>query len=239
VQRHNLLEARQLTAQMFDAVRDLLGDRDLLVTTGTIIDATWIAAPSSTKNATRTRDPEVRQTRKGTSWYFGMKGHIGTDLQIGCPTGLTDGPPPASLPHGDHRFPRPSRRANASAGSRHTRQSVRARPAIAPHVQRMVDPPRLQLPSRKVALAHVYHSAAPWISRPMGSEMTRVAFGADAEFMRRTQDDQTLQRVMQILQTARTPRDLFGNLERRAVAVPATPNVAMVASGNASTALCV
>ena len=78
------------------------------------------------KNATRTRDPEVRQTRKGTSWYFGMKGHIGTDLQIGCPTGLTDGPPPASLPHGDHRFPRPSRRANASAGSRHTRQSVRA-----------------------------------------------------------------------------------------------------------------
>ncbi len=145
------------------------------------------------------------QTRKGTSWYFGMKGHIGTDLQIGRPTGLTDGPPPA----------------------------------IAPHVQRMVDPPRLQLPSRKVTLAHVYDSAAPWISRSMGSEMTRVAFGADAEFMRRTQDDQTLQRVMQILQTARTPRDLFGNLERRAVAVPATPNVAMVASGNASTALCV
>ena len=76
--RH-LLEAHALTAQMFDAVRDLLVDRDLLVTTGTIVDATLIAAPSSTKNATKTRDPEMRQTRKGKSWYFGMKCHIGTD----------------------------------------------------------------------------------------------------------------------------------------------------------------
>nr|MCU0617742.1 IS5 family transposase [Gemmatimonadaceae bacterium] len=76
--RH-LLEAHQLTARMFDAVRDLLVDRDLLVTTGTIVDATLIAAPSSTKNATKTRDPEMRQTRKGKSWDFGMKCHIGTD----------------------------------------------------------------------------------------------------------------------------------------------------------------
>ena len=76
--RH-LLEAHSLTAQMFDAVRDLLVDRDLLVTTGTIVDATLIAAPSSTKDATKTRDPEMRQTRKGKSWYFGMKCHIGTD----------------------------------------------------------------------------------------------------------------------------------------------------------------
>ena len=64
--RHQL-EAHQLTAQMFDAVRDLLADRDLLVTTGTIVDATLIAAPSSTKNATKSRDPEMRQTRKGKS----------------------------------------------------------------------------------------------------------------------------------------------------------------------------
>ena len=78
--RH-LLEAHQLTARMFDAVRDLLVDRDLLVTTGTIVDATLIAAPSSTKNTTKTRDPEMRQTRKGRSWHFGMKCHIGTDPQ--------------------------------------------------------------------------------------------------------------------------------------------------------------
>jgi IS5 family transposase len=78
--RH-LLEAQQLTAQRFDAVRDLLAARDVLVTTGTIVDATLIAAPSSTKNATKTRDPEMRQTRKGQSWYFGMTCHIGTDPQ--------------------------------------------------------------------------------------------------------------------------------------------------------------
>ncbi len=76
--RH-LFEAHALTAQMFDAVRDLLVDRDLLVTTGTIVDTTLIAAPSSAKHATKTRDPEMRQTRKGKSWYFGMKCRIGTD----------------------------------------------------------------------------------------------------------------------------------------------------------------
>lgn len=52
---------------MFDAVRDLLAARDVLVTTGTIVDATLIVAPSSTKNATKTRDPEMRQARKGHS----------------------------------------------------------------------------------------------------------------------------------------------------------------------------
>jgi IS5 family transposase len=78
--RH-LLEAHQLTAAMFEAVRDLLVDRDLLMTTGTIVDATLSAAPSSTKNTTKTRDPEMRQTRKGNPWYFGMKCHVGTDPQ--------------------------------------------------------------------------------------------------------------------------------------------------------------
>jgi IS5 family transposase len=76
--RH-LLEAHQLTAQMFDAVRDLLVDRDRLVTTGTIVDATRIAAPSSTKHATTTRDPAMRQTRTGRTWHVGMTGHLGTD----------------------------------------------------------------------------------------------------------------------------------------------------------------
>lgn len=76
--RH-LLEAHDLPAQIFAAIRDLLQRRGLLVKQGTIVDATIIAAPSSTKNATQTRDPEMRQTRKGNTWYFGMKLHIGTD----------------------------------------------------------------------------------------------------------------------------------------------------------------
>ena len=76
--RH-LLEAHQLTAAMFAAVKTLLEDKHLLLKAGTIVDATIIAAPSSTKNASKARDPEMKQTRKGKQWYFGMKLHVGTD----------------------------------------------------------------------------------------------------------------------------------------------------------------
>ena len=76
--RH-LLEKHRLTEGIFEAVKDLLTEHHLLLRAGTIVDATIIAAPSSTKNATRTRDPEMKQTRKGRSWHFGMKLHIGTD----------------------------------------------------------------------------------------------------------------------------------------------------------------
>src|SRR5215470_3021443 len=76
--RH-LLERHKLTEGIFAEVRALLEERRLLLHSGTIVDATIIAAPSSTKNASETRDPEMKQTRKGKSWYFGMKLHIGTD----------------------------------------------------------------------------------------------------------------------------------------------------------------
>ena len=78
--RH-LLEQHQLTAAMFDAVKTLLTEKRLLLKAGTIVDATIIAAPSSTKNATKTRDPEMKQTRKGNQWYFGLKIHVGTDTR--------------------------------------------------------------------------------------------------------------------------------------------------------------
>ena len=78
--RH-LLERHQLTARMFDAVRGLLERKGQLLKAGTIVDATIINAPSSTKNATGTRDPEMQQSRKGKTWYFGMKVHVGTDLR--------------------------------------------------------------------------------------------------------------------------------------------------------------
>lgn len=67
----------------------------------------------------------------------------------------------------------------------------------------------------------VFDSAAPWISRSLGYEMTRVAFGADADFLRRTQDDSALQRAMELLQGARSPREVFAKLEKRAIEVPA------------------
>jgi len=78
--RH-LLERHQLTEQLFDAVRGLLATKGLLLTSGTIVDATIIHAPSSTKNADKARDPAMKQTRKGNQWYFGMKAHVGTDVQ--------------------------------------------------------------------------------------------------------------------------------------------------------------
>ena len=80
--RH-LLEEHGLTESIFEAVKDLLEEQRLLLRSGTIVDATIIAAPSSTKNATKSRDPEMKQTRKGKSWHFGMKLHIGTDCRGG------------------------------------------------------------------------------------------------------------------------------------------------------------
>ena len=76
--RH-LLEQHRLTAAIFAAVKELLTAKRLLLQSGTIVDATIIAAPSSTKNAAQARDPEMKQTRKGNAWHFGMKLHVGTD----------------------------------------------------------------------------------------------------------------------------------------------------------------
>lgn len=80
--RH-LLEAQELTRKIFEEVSDLLSERKLLMREGTIVDATIIAAPSSTKNARKERDPQMHQTKKGNQWYFGMKAHIGVDKQSG------------------------------------------------------------------------------------------------------------------------------------------------------------
>jgi IS5 family transposase len=76
--RH-LLEEHRLTEGIFALVRALLETRGLLLKAGTIVDATIIAAPSSTKNAAGARDPEMKQTRQGNTWHFGMKVHVGTD----------------------------------------------------------------------------------------------------------------------------------------------------------------
>jgi IS5 family transposase len=76
--RH-LLERHQLTERMFAEVRNLLEEKRLLLKSGTIVDATIIAAPASTKNAEKARDPEMHQTKKGKDWHFGMKAHVGAD----------------------------------------------------------------------------------------------------------------------------------------------------------------
>lgn len=76
--RH-LLEEHELTKAMFERINGMLEGKGLLLRSGTIVDATIIAAPSSTKNGTESRDPEMKQTKKGKNWHFGMKVHVGTD----------------------------------------------------------------------------------------------------------------------------------------------------------------
>lgn len=80
--RH-LLEAHGLAARMLAAVNATLAARGLLLKEGSAIDATLIAAPSSTKNSTGSRDPEMHQTKKGQQYYFGMKAHVGVDAHSG------------------------------------------------------------------------------------------------------------------------------------------------------------
>src|SRR6186713_2553063 len=80
--RH-LLEANDLAEDILKAVNKHLQRKGLLLKRGSIVDATLIAAPSSTKNADGERDPEMHQTKKGNQWYFGMKAHIGVDAHSG------------------------------------------------------------------------------------------------------------------------------------------------------------
>jgi len=80
--RH-LLEKHELAAPMLATVDAVLQAHGLMLKTGTVVDATLISAPSSTKNISGTRDPEMRQTKKGNNWHFGMKAHIGADADSG------------------------------------------------------------------------------------------------------------------------------------------------------------
>jgi len=77
----HLLERHDLARQIVGQVMSYLQEKGLMLRQGTIVDATIIAAPSSTKNAEDKRDPEMYQTKKGNEWYFGMKAHIGVDAQ--------------------------------------------------------------------------------------------------------------------------------------------------------------
>ena len=80
--RHRL-EKHKLAEQILETVNQLLTERGLLLKAGTAVDATLIAAPTSTKNKDKARDPEMHSSKKGNQWYFGMKAHIGVDAESG------------------------------------------------------------------------------------------------------------------------------------------------------------
>ncbi|MDR5880512.1 IS5 family transposase [Caballeronia sp. LZ032] len=80
--RH-LLQAHGIAAQILAVVNEILSDKGLMLKAGSAVDATLIAAPSSTKNGSGKRDPEMQSTQKGRNWYFGMKAHVGVDAESG------------------------------------------------------------------------------------------------------------------------------------------------------------
>jgi transposase, IS5 family len=108
-----LLLEHDLTRSLFEEINAHLSEQGLLMRKGTIVDATIIAAPSSTKNEGKTRDPEMHQTKKGKAWHFGMKAHIGVDAEsglvhsvIGTAANVSDITQAGALLHGDeaHAF---------------------------------------------------------------------------------------------------------------------------------------
>jgi IS5 family transposase len=105
--RH-LLEQNNLGEEIFEAVKAHLKANGMAMKQGTIVDATIIAAPSSTKNKAGERDPEMHQTKKGNQWYFGMKVHLGVDSESGLihsvettAANVHDLTPAAELLHGE------------------------------------------------------------------------------------------------------------------------------------------
>ena len=132
--RH-LLEEYKLAAQILVVVNDLLRDKGLMLRSGTVVDATLIAAPSSTKNASGERDPEMHQTKKGNQWYFGMKAHIGADADSGLvhtvkatAANASDVTEANSLLHGDESV------AFGDAGYQGAAKRPNAKPGVEWHI---------------------------------------------------------------------------------------------------------
>ena len=108
--RH-LLEKHDLAVAIFAEVNAVLSEKGLSMKRGTVVDATLIAAPSSTKNEDKKRDPEMTQTKKGNQWHFGMKAHIGVDAETGVvhtlvttSANVSDVTQAHALLHGEERF---------------------------------------------------------------------------------------------------------------------------------------
>lgn len=111
LQFRHLLEEHGLTEQIFKVINQTLSERGLFLKAGTIVDASLIAAPTSTKNKSRARDPEMHSSKKGNQWFFGSKFHIGVDHETGLVHTLkvtsghvSDIAEAASLLHGEEQF---------------------------------------------------------------------------------------------------------------------------------------
>lgn len=143
-----LLLANDLTKALFDEINAHLAEQGLLMRAGTIVDATIIAAPSSTKNEGNARDPEMHQAKKGNQWHFGMKAHIGVDAEsglvhtvVGTAANVNDVTQAGALLHGDEMA------AHGDAGYRgvHKREEAQGphwHVAMQPGKRKQLDPTR-------------------------------------------------------------------------------------------------
>ena len=114
--RH-LLEKHALTQRIFEEINAHLAEKGLFMREGTIVDATIVAAAPSTKNKAKQRDPEMKQTRKGNQWYFGMKAHIGVDAVTGLThTVVATSANVADVTMADHLVRDDDKRVHADAG---------------------------------------------------------------------------------------------------------------------------
>jgi len=111
LQFRHLLEQHGLCEQIFQTINQTLGERGLFLKAGTIVDASLIASPTSTKNQSQSRDLEMHSSKKGNQWYFGSKFHIGVDSETGLVHTLTvtsghvsDVSEAANLLHGEEQF---------------------------------------------------------------------------------------------------------------------------------------
>ena len=146
--RH-LLEENKLTERIFTAIKAHLAEKGLILREGTIVDATIIAAPSSTKNREGQRDPEMHQTKKGNQWHFGMKAHIGVDAEsglvhtlIGTAANVNDVTQAQALLHGEEKEAFGDAGYQGAAKRPEAKGKVNWNIAMRPGKRRVLDPSR-------------------------------------------------------------------------------------------------
>jgi transposase, IS5 family len=168
-----LLETHGLTQAIFEAINAHLAAKGLLLREGSVVDATIISAPSSTKNDSGTRDPEMHQTKKGKNWFFGMKAHIGADLSsglvhtlVGTAANVSDVTVGNALLHGqetavfaDAGYQGADKRDEASGASWHVamKPSVRRRWKRQPRIGKLLDQVERLKAAVRAKVEHPFH----------------------------------------------------------------------------------
>ncbi len=144
--RHKL-EEKRLAPKLLETVNAVLQAKGLMLREGTVVDATLIAAPSSTKNASGERDPEMKQSAKGKQWYFGMKAHVGVDAEsglvhtvLGTAGSVNDVVVANSLLHGEESVVFADAGYQGAAKRPGARKGVRWQIAMRPGKRRQLDP---------------------------------------------------------------------------------------------------